>query len=240
MSPHGPWCLGLCLMENETDGSLFEFLQFFDTDPTEANAALRELMRRYEAILSRRCERFCTRYPALGYSGADLAQDTFWKAVQRAETYRPLENADAKPAECQKYTLAWLFKIAQRRLFDVARHADRPAPFEKNASDPEPMGDDELAAALVRRYQDRFEVSDAPAVSVAFEQLDERSRLVLLWTIDMRSRTPGGEQMMRGSLTTLADRLCTTPDNLRQIRKRAIDTLSRAIKSSRQRVGERR
>ena len=39
-------------MENETDGSLFEFLQFFDTDPTEANAALRELMRRYEAILS--------------------------------------------------------------------------------------------------------------------------------------------------------------------------------------------
>ena len=37
-------------MDDESDGSLFTFLEFINPDPVEGNAALAELMRRYEAI----------------------------------------------------------------------------------------------------------------------------------------------------------------------------------------------
>ena len=220
-------------MKKETDGSLFTFLSFLETGRVEANQALGELMCRYEAVLRRRCNRICARFPSLSISGDELTNFTFLRATERASTYKPLTDPGATSAEHAKYTSAWLFKIAQNLLFDLGRQTNRPHPYERNISEPSPIAPADVAALLVGANPGRFDSADKPHVARAFSTLPEKSQLVVTWTLDKQLRSPSGKYMNRGSLTELANRLGTTPANIRQIRKRAYDTIGKAVKRAR-------
>ena len=218
---------------NESDRSLFTYLAFYETDPIEANNALCELMRRYEAMLRYRCSQICHKFPSLEISGDELTNRTFLKATQRAATYKPLEKVNAKPEEHIRYTSAWLFKIAQRLLFDIGRQSDRALPYEQEITDPIPLSPTDVAALLVGANPGPFGSSDKRFIAQAFESLREDWQIVVVWTVDKQMRSPSGRYMNRGSLTALADRLHTTPANIRQIRKRAYDAIGRAVKQAR-------
>ena len=220
-------------MQKETDGSLFTFLSFQETDRVEANQALGELMRRYEAVLRRRCNRVCARFPSLDISGDELTIRTFLRATERASTYKPLKDPGATSAEHAKYTSAWLFRIARNLLFDLGRQSNRLHPYERNISEPSPIAPADVAALLVGANPGRFESADTPHIARAFSTLSEKSQLVVTWTLDKQLRSPSGRYMNRGSLTALANRLGTTPANVRQIRKRAFDSIGKAVKHAR-------
>src|SRR5437762_8824540 len=121
-------------IENESDAGLFIYLSFLETDPVHANVALRELMRRYGAILGGHCRRLCARFPSLGIDGDELANATFYRASERASTYKPLDKDGADAEDHMRYTRAWLCKIASNLLFDAGRSEDRELPYEREFS----------------------------------------------------------------------------------------------------------
>lgn len=218
-------------MENESDESLFTYLQFFETDPAEGNAALAELMKRYEATLRRRCNWLCRKYPSLGLAGEDLTGQTFWKAIQGASTYKSIAKIDATQRDQFQYTGAWLFRIAQNLLYDLGRDAERERAYERDITEPQSLSPVDVAALLVEGELDELDPADRPLVARAFDSLTERAQTVVVWTVDKRQHSPtGATYMNRNSVTELANRLDTTTANIRQIRKRAFDEIKRAVK----------
>lgn len=220
-------------MEDESDGSLFTYLVFIDSDPVEGNAALAELMRRYEAIVRRRCDRLCKRFPLLNVTGDELTNDTFLRAVQRAITYSPIGNEDASTDDRIRYTAAWLLTIAQNLLYDVGRDVGRPRAFEREISEPEPLPAEDLAALLAAKNPEQLNSSDIPAIIQAFEQLNEKSQIVIVWTLDKREHSRGGRYMNRGSVPELVKLLGTTEANIRQIRLRAMKKIGAYVAQAR-------
>lgn len=220
-------------MDDESDGSLFTFLEFIGTDPVEGNAALTELMRRYEATVRRSCDRLCQRFPLLNISGDELTNDTFMKAVQSAATYVPLDKSCSAREDHFRYTAAWLFKIARNLFYDLGRDFDRPRPFEREITEPDPMSSEDVAALLGTGNPRKFEASDIPTIAKAFEDLPEKSQIVIVWTLDKRQHSRGGKYMNRGSIPELERILGTTAANIRQIRRRALAKIGDAVARSR-------
>ena len=220
-------------MEDESDGSLFTYLEFIDSNPVESNAALAELMHRYEAIVRRRCDRLCRRFPLLNVTGDELTNDTFLRAVQRASTYSPLGNADASSDDQIRYTAAWLLTIAQNLLYDVGRDVGRPRAFEREITEPEPLPAEDVAALLTVKNPKQFGSSDIPAIIQAFEQLNEKAQIVIVWTLDKREHSRGGRYMNRGSVPELEKLLGTTDANIRQIRLRALKKIAVCVAQAR-------
>lgn len=216
-------------MEEESDDGLFVYLAFIDTEPADGNRALAELMRRYEAIVSRRCQNLCRRYPTLGLSGDDLVNLTFLKAVDRAETYRAIDNPNATIDECRRYTIAWLFTIARNLLWDRGRNTLAPLPFASVDPEPEALSSNDIAALVVASKPDLYSSANVRDIALAFEELPEQSQVVLLWTLDRRKFSPSGAYMRRGSVADLADRLETTDANVRKIRQRAFERIKQAV-----------
>lgn len=180
-------------MENESDGKLFSYLALIEAEPMKGNAALGELMRRYQGILCRRCDRLCDNFPSLALVGDDLTNLTFWKATQRASTYKALDKPEVGADDHIRYTSAWLFTIAQRLLFDMGRQADRPLPFEREISEPAELSATDVAALLVDGHSERFEAADKPAVARAFTSLNEEWQMVVVWTVDKRPTLTTGQ-----------------------------------------------
>jgi len=220
-------------MDDESDGSLFTFLEFIDTDPVEGNAALAELMRRYQAIVRRRCNRLCERFPSLGVSGDELANETFYKATLGAATYVPLDKPVSAQDDHTRYTAAWLFKIARNFLYDLGRDVGRPRLFEREITEPDPMSSEDVAALLGTGNPGKFGASDIPTIAKAFEELPEKSQIVIIWTLDKRQHSRGGRYMNRGSVPELKELLGTTEANIRQIRHRALAKIGDAVTRSR-------
>ncbi len=216
-------------MEDESDGSLFTFLEFIDTDPVEGNAALAELMRRYETILRRRCDRICRQFPSLAISGDELTNQTFLRVVRRAGTYKALDKVDAVPADHVRYTSAWMFTIARNLLFDIGRDVNRPRPFEREITEPEPLSPEDIAVLLKVSNPGQFQPADYPVITQTFENLKEEWQIVIVWTLDKRQHSRGGRYMNKGSVPKLARRLQTTPANIRQIRHRALKKIGDAV-----------
>ena len=216
-------------MEDESDGSLFTFLEFIDTDPVEGNAALAELMRRYEAILRRRCDRICRQFPSLAISGDELTNQTFLRVVRHAGTYKALDKVDAVPTDHVRYTSAWMFTIARNLLFDIGRDVDRPRPFEREITEPEPLSSEDVAVLLQVSNPGQFQPADYPVITQTFENLKEEWQIVIVWTLDKRQHSRGGRYMNKGSVPELARRLQTTDANIRQIRHRALKKISDAV-----------
>jgi RNA polymerase sigma factor (sigma-70 family) len=222
-------------MESESDASLFLFLAFLDTDPSDGNAALRELTRRYGAILRRHCVRVCAKYPSLQTDPDELVNSTFYRAAQRASTYKPLDKPDVAPDDHKRYTAAWLCRIARNLLIDAGRQDGRELPYEQSVSEPDAMSPQDVAHLLTGSNPGRFESADKPLIAEAFASLNERAQLVVVWMLEKRQRSPSGRYMNRGAQVALADRLGTTPANVRQIWTRALAAMGRAVKDARNR-----
>lgn len=73
--------------------------------------------------------------------------------------------------EHNRYTAAWLFRIAQNLLYDIGRDADRPRPFEREITEPEPMSSQDISVLLRTGNPERFKASDISTMALAFEDL---------------------------------------------------------------------
>jgi RNA polymerase sigma factor (sigma-70 family) len=150
---------------------------------------------------------------------ADLVEDTFLRVYERAAaSYRPADAGDADFRRCR--VRAWLAQIAERLAQDIFRGRRRRPAAQ--------LGQEE--------WQDIPEGAEC-AHSAATEQLcrvmdealDERERDVLRVTFHWHDPERDHQKLPEEAVEELARRWNLKPDNIRQIRRRALQKLKAAL-----------
>jgi DNA-directed RNA polymerase specialized sigma24 family protein len=184
-------------------------------DPAGARCAWGLFYSRHVAYLWAVCSRA---YADLlgGEAGvADLVAETFRRAFERAETFDARDVTE--PQRQQRLVRAWLGRIAQRLAQDVLRGRGR-----LNARTLSPEQWQEVGAAPIRDEEDSPATGDVALVREALGVLSDKEQLVL--RVTMQWYRPGDEhqRLPNAVASDLAATLRTTPENLRQIRRRAM------------------
>ncbi len=201
-------------MAEETDADLLVYMSMAETDGPAARAAWEAFYLRHVGYLYAVC--FRTFGALVGPDGvADLVSETFRRAFRRAETFDPagLENADRLRRRCR----AWLGRIAQRLGQSMLRDNGRLGPVHldpghwQNLSRPRaaPPGDPEQ----IRRVRETL------------GRLSRREQIVLRATMQWYRPDQDHQRMPGEEVAALARTLETTPENLRQIRRRGLARL---------------
>lgn len=147
----------------------------------------------------------------------DLVHDTFTRAFDRAATFRP--SVAETEAERQRWTRAWLGKIARNLLLELLRArpetltGDMDAESERNR-DSEPPS----------HHQRKLH-----AIGEAIASLSEREQDVLRVTA-MYYRASAHQRLPNDVSEELATRWGTTNENIRAIRSRALKRVAELTK----------
>jgi RNA polymerase sigma factor (sigma-70 family) len=181
----------------------------------KSQAAFAAFYNRYEGYVYNRCRgRFS------GFIDEDttkyLVGDTFLRVYEKAGTFRPSEASD--PDQRRRELKAWLVTIAANRLFSSFR-AYKGAQ-EVQLTDEEWAQLDEDTCGGVSAESEPLEHR---LVREAFEQLNDKQKLVVEATLDSFKVEPSRKQQRLSNEVSkaLADKLGTTPEDVRQIRRRA-------------------
>ena len=196
----------------ETDADLMVFMSMSDEDPTAARHAWAEFYGRHVDYLYAVCQRAYGDMLRGDTGVGDLVTETFQRAFRHAHLFRPEETDE--PQRLRRRSRAWLGRIAQRLFQDVLRDRRRletvqlePSVWEQiPACTPVPSAD----RALVER------------VGEALAQLTEKEQIVIRTTFQWYRPGQTHQRLPSPVVHELAETLCTTPENLRQIRRRAL------------------
>ena len=196
---------------NETDHDLLVYMAMADAEPEYAQAAWEVFYGRHAGYLHAVC---CRAYGQMlaGETGvADVVAETFRIAYQQATKF------DAAGITCPERlrlrVRAWLGWIARRLVRDLLRGRSRsPAwTLELDEWQRVPEADRPAAASDEQRL-----------VRQALEALDEREQLVVRTTLQWYRADSAHQRLPNDVAADLARTLQTTPENLRQIRRRAM------------------
>ena len=197
---------------NETDVDLMGYMSMNAEDPSTARDAWAEFYKRHVDYLYGVCHR-AYEHILSGETGVgDIVAETFHRAFRRAELFDG--NGIADPDRLRRRTRAWLGRIAQRLVLDTLRGSQRlpTCQFEtetwQNIPDRprQPVRDDKL----IRQVRN------------ALDQLSEKEQTVIRVTFEWHQPGKIHQRLPNEVVTDLAETLQTTPENLRQIRRRAL------------------
>ena len=226
-------------MEGKTDEDLFIDMAFTDSAEDRANAdlAYQELHRRYVKIVYGRCLRMVSKYPDPETLAWDMTSAALARAYERAETYRPGPEGEAGASR----TVAWLCKIALHLFLDYRKNPNRPGPLS-NVVDldvhAEQYSPEDFAALYLEDESQSYSRQHYQLVREAFEILDERTQIVLIETLLQRQRSPGRTYMLRKTAQALADRVGTSTDNVRRIRRLGLQQINAYVDKQKNKKAE--
>jgi len=181
----------------------------------QAQAAFAALYKRHERYVYHRCRARWNGY--LDETGTeDLVGDTFLRVYEKASTFRPSESSN--PDLRRGRLRAWLVTVAASILYSSFR-ANKGA-TEVQLTDEEWAQLDEDTCGGVSAEPEPFEHR---LIREAFEQLNDKQKLVVEATLDSFRVDPGRKQqrLSNEDSKALAEKLDTTPEDVRQTRKRA-------------------
>jgi RNA polymerase sigma factor (sigma-70 family) len=196
---------------HETDADLLVYMSMAGDDASAAGAAWEEFHRRHAPYLYAVCLRAYG--PMLGgpAGAADLVADTLRRAFEHADKFDAGGLDD--PDRLRRRVRAWLGRIAQRLAQSLLR-GRRKLPtvrleqdhWQQVAAAPRPRSD----SARVRQ------------VRRAIAELNEREQMVIRVTFQYYQPGREHQRLPNDVAAELAETLATTPENLRQIRRRAL------------------
>jgi RNA polymerase sigma factor (sigma-70 family) len=198
-------------LAHETDADLLVYMALAGDDASVAGAAWEELYRRHAGYLYAVCLRA---YGDLlgGPAGAgDLVADTLRRAYENAAKFDAggIEDADRLRLRVR----AWLGRIAQRLAQGMLRGRGRlptvllePDQWQRVAERPPQDGES-------RRVEQ---------ARGAIASLSEREQAVIRATFQYYQPDRPHQRLPNRVVAELAEHLRTTPENLRQIRRRAL------------------
>ncbi len=197
---------------NETDVDLMGYMSMRDEDPSTARDAWAEFYKRHVDYLYGVCHRAYEHILGGDTGVGDIVAEAFHRAYRRAELF----DADGieDPVRIRRRTRAWLGRIAQRIVLDTLRPTQRlptcrfeTEKWESIPAQPSlPPRDDKL----IRQVRD------------ALDQLSEKEQTVIRVTFEWYQPGQIHQRLPNDVVTDLAETLETTPENLRQIRRRAL------------------
>ena len=207
---------------SETDVDLMGYMSMNAEDPSTARDAWAEFYKRHVDYLYGVCYRAYEQILGGDSGVGDIVSETFHRAFRKAELFDA--NGIVDPDRLRRRTRAWLGRIAQRLVLDTLRGAKRlpTCQFETETwqNIPEqprqPSRDDEL----IRQVRD------------ALDQLSEKEQTVIRVTFEWHQPGKIHQRLPNEVVINLAETFQTTPENLRQIRRRALIKIRRFLGQS--------
>lgn len=205
--------------ETDTDADLLAYMAMQDDDPDGARAAWGVLYDRHAKSVYKLVRHAFGRQFGGDQGAADIVGETFRKAHVKAHTFAP-QSDDAD--QIRDEVRAWLCQIARRIALDLLR---------KRAKLPllALVEDEDIPAPEVDDGDDMVESEQLQQAREAFAESSEREQIVLLETMQWFNQDTGKSQMPKGVAKALAERLDTTPANIRQIRRRALERFEKRL-----------
>lgn len=201
-------------MADETDADLLVYMSLAGDDPLVARAAWEEFYRRHVEYLYAVCLRAYGRILGGAAGAADLVTETFRRAYERAKQFDAGGIADAD--RLRRRTRAWLGRIAER-LMQTALRGRRRLPTRHLDADQWQQVAGPPAQADPGGHDERIR-----RVRAALLALSEREQIVLRVTFQWYQADRSHQRLPNDVAAELAATLDTTPENLRQIRRRAL------------------
>jgi len=206
----------------DTDEDLLAYMAMQSEDPPGAAEAFAEFYRRHERYLSYRCRAY---RGTLGDDGvSSLVQDTFLRVYQKAHTYKP------KPSSCDdasRRVKAWMGRIARNIFLTQLRHSQNQ----------EEMPDDfdtKEYKSVFQRSPAEENVPPSGRMKLFLEALDTLSakeRDVLVVSAEWCRLGQDFQRLPDDISQGLAAKYQSTPEAIRQTRKRAKDKLKAIVES---------
>src|SRR2546428_7187958 len=191
-----------------------------EEDPLVANEAWGEFYRRYMDYMPDKCRAVCEGILA-GSGPDDLAQLTFIRAYERANTFRSGEISD--PDRFRNRVRAWLGRIAQNIYRDMLRGRKDSKELAVDKEELEEAPEQVRATPTTSTYK--------RLLDEAIGSLSEKKQHVLRVTYQYYQPGKKHQRLPNDVAEELAKTLNTTPDNIRQLRRRALQEVNQFIKS---------
>lgn len=204
-------------MEEENDEALLFYMGMRNDDPSGANAAWAEFYRRHKRYLNCVCRKACKYLPDPKEDARDLCSATFERAYERACTFKPLDNGDID--HMRRRVRAWLGEIARNLLIDLTKdNKDQPKLISlTEISDEEPESKQIDISNILS--------SQMKLIHEALNTLSEQQRIVVLMSFQWYEFGKSNQRLPNGIATEIAKTIDSTPENVRQIRKRALEKI---------------
>lgn len=209
----------------ETDEDLLAFVAMQGEDREGAEAAFNEFYRRHHRYVFFICRKYRR---LLGEDGAsDLAQETLLRIYQKAHTYDPAKAIGESPSQRVR---AWMGSIAANGFVSLLRQKPQN---EELIDDPDDLDRKEYEC-LFRRVPADAEADVSARMKLFLEALatlSERERDVLIVWAEWCRLGRKFQRLPEDISQELARRYNSTPEGIRQIRKRARDKLKAFVES---------
>jgi len=202
---------------DDSNADLLVYMSMAQDDPVNARAAFAEFYGRHVTWVHRMVKRLPTTRSISGEDVVDIVQDTFLDAYKGAGTFKPKASTDCDSERRQ--ARAWLGGIAKNVILQYLVGLGLLVGVEEIDVEAASAGDCSTAAAgaLVLKARDEL------------DRLDERDKdIVLSWLYEYK---PGSknQRISNAGSQALATRWNTSPENIRQRRKRIFDKLGDAL-----------
>jgi len=198
-------------LAEDSDADLLGYMSLAADDPAGAKAAWAEFYRRHVRYLYAVCLRAYG--PLLGGEAgvADLVAETFKRVYEHADKFDAVGLTD--PDQLRLRTRAWLGRIAQRLAQTALRGRSRM---------PTKLFDHDYWQSVSQQDVPAGDSKTSGRVRAAIESLDEREQIVIRTTFQWYQPDKQHQRLPNDVAADLAANLATTPENLRQIRRRAM------------------
>jgi RNA polymerase sigma factor (sigma-70 family) len=231
----------------EDDVSLILRMSCKDSDPVDAEAALVIFFRRHHQLLKGFAEK--NKYRSLGFDPEDFTIRAFHKAFEKAGTFDA--PSGLTPERLLKKVQAWLFEIAKNEFLmefrkglnqseetrdpDLLRPPDQGDIGEDEPDDCSKRATGQLGEHMPPPDQDSFEPvlkGKAAAVRTFLDGLSDGERQLLETSMNFFDYKANKVLIPEDILRGLANALATTPEGIKQKRKRLLQKLKEHLESS--------
>lgn len=203
-------------LTDESDADLLVYMAMADDDPACARVAWEAFYRRHVEYLYRVCLRAYSGILGGEAGAADLVAEAFRAAFENAHKFDPAGITDANRLRLR--ARAWLGWIARRIVQDILRGRSRLPTQSLELDHWQQVAEHERPGAGASAKED--------AVRQAVESLSEREQLVIRTTLQWYRPEKQHQRLPNDIAADLARTLGTTPENLRQIRSRAMKKIA--------------
>jgi len=206
----------------DDDVSLILRMACKDSDREDAEAALVIFFNRHHRLLKAFAER--NNYRSLGFDPEDFVLRTFQKAFDNADTFEA--PTGLSPERLLKKVQAWLFEIAKNEFLMELR---------KGLNQSEEIMDPDLLSPPNREDIEEEEhvlTGKAAAVRTFLDGLPEGDRQLLETSMNFYDYKARKAVIPEDILEGLANALATTPEGIKQKRKRLLQRLKEHLEKT--------
>ena len=201
----------------DTDEVLILYMADQEKNPAEARGAWEEFYRRHAGYVFGICRQVCD--GMLDHHTINgIMVEIFQKTYLSAHTYKI--NSQQSADKIRRRVRAWLGVIAKHATIDVLRGQRNSGAFQLEPEEWEQIDSNQKCPVS----------KDTKIVQKLMEQvLDDRERAVLRTTYMYYKPNKENQRLPDNIIEQLCKCLCTTPANLRRIRKKATEKMKEAL-----------